>query len=322
MLVTSREALRVAASAVFPVPPLALPDAGRDLAVEDALESEAVRLFVERPPPWRPASRSTDDNVADVVAICASTRRPAARDRARRGAGATCSRVDELRDRLEHAARRAPGGARDLPERQQTLRGAIEWSYDLLTDDERSVFGCSRSSPARASPTSRQRRGASARARRHRRRRGPGLARRQEPRPQHPRPRRAAAVLHARRRSGTTRPSSWTRAPTLAAPVRRAHAEHYTERALRAATGAARTRALGGSCRRWRTSSATCARPGTIGCRSAKSTASTSCSNRSGASTKPGATTPRRSLSATTSSTSSPSSRRLRTGGVTSTHCT
>jgi predicted ATPase/class 3 adenylate cyclase len=81
------------------------------------------------------ARRAARDGRGDLP----PSRQPSARDRARGGA---CSRglPDAILARLESCLRLLTGGARDLPERQQTLRAAIDWSYDLLSDEERALF--------------------------------------------------------------------------------------------------------------------------------------------------------------------------------------
>lgn len=140
MLVTSREALRVRGEQLFPVPPLTLPAADlADLTVDRALDSEAVRLFADRASATRPDFVVTDDNVADVAAIC---RRldglPLAIELA--AARVNLFAVDELRERLDTRLDVLQSGARDLPARQQTLTRAIEWSTDLLSDDEQLVM--------------------------------------------------------------------------------------------------------------------------------------------------------------------------------------
>jgi predicted ATPase/class 3 adenylate cyclase len=139
-LVTSREALRVRGERLFPVPPLTVPDPlEARIGPDDALESEAVALFVERAAAIRPDFALTDDNVADVVAIC---RRldglPLAIELA--AARVNLFATAELRARLDDRLDVLRGGARDLPARQRTLHGAIAWSDDLLADDERTVL--------------------------------------------------------------------------------------------------------------------------------------------------------------------------------------
>ena len=139
-LVTSREALRVRGERLFPVPALSLPPPGGGApSVGEALQSEAVRLFLDRAVAIHPDFTLGDGNVADVVAIC---RRLDALPLAIELAAARVSlfAVDELRARLENRLDVLQGGARDLPERQQTLHGAIGWSDDLLTDVERTVL--------------------------------------------------------------------------------------------------------------------------------------------------------------------------------------
>jgi predicted ATPase len=140
VLATSREALRVSAERLFPVPPLTVPVSDQSAAPIDAvMRSEAGRLFCERAVAARSTFTLTVQNADDVVAIC---RRldglPLALELA--AARVKVFAVDELREELEKRHEVLKGGARDLPERQQTLRNTIEWSHDLLSDDERTVF--------------------------------------------------------------------------------------------------------------------------------------------------------------------------------------
>jgi predicted ATPase/class 3 adenylate cyclase len=139
MLVTSREPLRLRAEREFPVDPLPLPVADRGISVQDALAAPAVRLFVERAQARKPAFALDDANVADVVAIC---RRldglPLAIELA--AARVRILTPAALLARLDQRLSILTGGARDLPERQQTLRAAIAWSYDLLVPPERAFF--------------------------------------------------------------------------------------------------------------------------------------------------------------------------------------
>jgi predicted ATPase len=136
VLATSREALRVRGEQVFPVPPLSLPDLGD---VDGAGDSEAVRLFCDRAAAVQPGFQLTEDNAEAVIAI---TRRldglPLAIELA--AARVPLFDVHELRARLEDRIDVLRGGPRDLPKRQQTLRDAITWSFDLLSADERDGF--------------------------------------------------------------------------------------------------------------------------------------------------------------------------------------
>lgn len=139
VLATSREALRVVGERVYEVPPMTLPVAADGISRDEALASEAVRLFVDRATETVADFSLTDGNVADVVAICARLDGlPLAIELA--AARVNLFAVDELRARLETRLDVLRGGARDLPARQQTLLGAIEWSDGLLTEDERRVL--------------------------------------------------------------------------------------------------------------------------------------------------------------------------------------
>lgn len=134
ILVTSREALRVRGEQVFPVDPLAVPAADADL--EDAGATEAVELFVARARAVDHGFELTEANAAHVVAIC---RRLDGLPLAIELAAARLRLFDpaELLARLETRLDLLRGGARDLPDRQRTLRGTIDWSYELLTPGER-----------------------------------------------------------------------------------------------------------------------------------------------------------------------------------------
>ncbi len=140
ILATSQVALKVRGEQLFPIPPLSLPHADeRTASVAAALESEAVRLFVERARAVRPEFEVTEDDVADLVAVC---RRldglPLAIELA--AARVNVFSVDELRARLDERLDILQSKAQDLPERQRTLRSAIEWSKELLTPTERRML--------------------------------------------------------------------------------------------------------------------------------------------------------------------------------------
>lgn len=141
LIVTSREALRIRGEQLLPVAPLSLPDrASGTLTAAEAATSEAVRLFVERATEARPEFRLTDANAPVVAEICARLDGlPLAIELA--AARLRLFSPEELRDRLRSRLDVLRGGARDLPARQRTLRSTIEWSHDLLDDEERAVFG-------------------------------------------------------------------------------------------------------------------------------------------------------------------------------------
>lgn len=140
LLVTSREALQVRGEYVFPLSPLALPDVDlKKLSLEQLTRYEAVRLFIERAQAVKPTFEMTVENARIVVEICARVDGlPLAIELA-----AARIRLFSPRALLERLGSRLDllrGGARDLPARQQTLRGAIDWSYELLDPDEQRLF--------------------------------------------------------------------------------------------------------------------------------------------------------------------------------------
>jgi predicted ATPase/class 3 adenylate cyclase len=140
VVATSREALRVDGEHLFPVPPMSLPGVVETKATAGQVAHyEAVRLFVERARAVEPRFALTDENAPAVTEICARLDGlPLAIELA--AARLTLFSLDELRSRLGSRLEVLRGGARDRPARQQTLRRMIEWSYDLLDEDERAIF--------------------------------------------------------------------------------------------------------------------------------------------------------------------------------------
>ena len=139
VLVTSRAVLRLYGEHEYPVPPLALPDRRTAPRPQHLAQFEAVRLFVERAQAARPDFALTDDERRRRRRDLPPAGRAAAGDRAgRRARPGLPPRA--LLQRLERRLPLLTGGARDLPARQQTLRDAIAWSYDLLEPDEQALF--------------------------------------------------------------------------------------------------------------------------------------------------------------------------------------
>ena len=138
VLVTSREALRLAGEQEYPVPPLTLP-AVHAASVEAVAESEAGRLFVQRAQMTQPHFVLNTDNAPAIAQICA---RLDGLPLAIELAAARCKLLtpQALLDRLDSGLNILTGGARDAPLRQQTLHNTIAWSYNLLNDDERALF--------------------------------------------------------------------------------------------------------------------------------------------------------------------------------------
>lgn len=139
VLVTSRAVLHLYGEREYPVPPLGLPDPLRDRNVEAISQYEAVRLFIERAVAVKPDFRVTNENAPAVAQIAVSLDGlPLAIELA--AARIRVLTPDAMLQRLAHRLSLLSGGARDLPERQQTLRGAIGWSHDMLDDAERRLF--------------------------------------------------------------------------------------------------------------------------------------------------------------------------------------
>jgi predicted ATPase/DNA-binding CsgD family transcriptional regulator len=138
-LVTSRAPLRVTGEHLFPVTPLPLPAAGATLTVAEAASSDAVALFVQRAQAIRPDFLLTEANVQAVAQICWQLEGlPLALELA-----AARMRIFEPAALLPRLNRRLPlltDGPQDLPERLRTMRDAITWSYDLLSDDLKHLF--------------------------------------------------------------------------------------------------------------------------------------------------------------------------------------
>jgi predicted ATPase len=139
VLVTTREVLRLYGEHEYPVPPLRLPDLSHLPSVPVLAEYESVRLFVERATNARPGFELAPDNAAAVAEICTRLDGlPLAIELA--AARIKFLAAPAILSRLDSRLKLLTSGARDLPARQQTLRGAIDWSYDLLPEQERAFF--------------------------------------------------------------------------------------------------------------------------------------------------------------------------------------
>ncbi len=139
VLVTSRVVLHVRAEREFAVPPLSLPNLKRLPELVALAQYEAVALFIERALAVKPDFVVTNANAPAVAGICARL------DGLPLAIELAAARVkyfppQTLLARLEQGLAVLVGGARDLPLRQQTLRGALAWSYDLLAPEEQALF--------------------------------------------------------------------------------------------------------------------------------------------------------------------------------------
>jgi predicted ATPase/class 3 adenylate cyclase len=139
ILTSSRSALQVSGEQEYPVPPLGLPDPANLPSLSQLSQYEAVALFIERARAVRPGFEVTNENAPAVAEICVrldglplAIELAAARIRVL----TPQAMLGRLGDRLGLLS----AGARDLPARQQTLRGAIAWSHDMLEEDDRELF--------------------------------------------------------------------------------------------------------------------------------------------------------------------------------------
>jgi predicted ATPase/DNA-binding XRE family transcriptional regulator len=138
VLVTSRAPLRVRGEHEYPVPPLTLPASTKSPEIEEVSNSASGRLFVERAKEASPAFGLTVANAGAVASICwRLAGLPLALELA--AAKATFLDPATMLSRLEQAL--STGWARDLPERQRTVRASLDWSHDLLDGAQRELFG-------------------------------------------------------------------------------------------------------------------------------------------------------------------------------------
>ncbi|GCF08448.1 tetratricopeptide repeat protein [Dictyobacter arantiisoli] len=139
LLVTSREVLHLRGEYELIVPPLALPDLQQLPDNETLLHYPAIALFTQRATAMKADFALTPTNAAIIAEICIQL------DGLPLALELAAARIKHLPPqmlltRLEHRLQVLTGGPRDLPTRQQTLRDALTWSYELLTTQEQKVF--------------------------------------------------------------------------------------------------------------------------------------------------------------------------------------
>jgi predicted ATPase/class 3 adenylate cyclase len=139
VLVSSRAVLRVSGEQEFPVPPLGLPDLKALPGLAALSQFEAVRLFIERAVAVKPDFQATNENAPAIAGICERVDGlPLAIELA--AARVKLFSPQALLSRLEKSLSALGSGTRDAPARQQTLRGAILWSYDMLDAGHRRLL--------------------------------------------------------------------------------------------------------------------------------------------------------------------------------------
>jgi predicted ATPase/DNA-binding SARP family transcriptional activator len=137
LLVTSRERLHLEVEEEFVVPPLSIPSSGRSAGKLN--EYEAVRLFVERARTAHPALSIERESLSAIAEICVRL------DGLPLAIELAVSRLSvlsphELLQRIGNRISLLKGNVRDVPERQQTMRAELDWSFRLLTPFEKQVF--------------------------------------------------------------------------------------------------------------------------------------------------------------------------------------
>ncbi|MFQ5809045.1 MAG: tetratricopeptide repeat protein [Armatimonadota bacterium] len=139
VLATSREALGIVGETPYHLRSLSLPPVDQEGGVAGVASSEAARLFVERAQDLRPDFGITEPNAAAVAQIC---RRldgiPLAIELA--AARVRAMPVEDIANGLDDRFRLLTGGSRAALPRQRTLQALIDWSHDLLTDQEKALL--------------------------------------------------------------------------------------------------------------------------------------------------------------------------------------
>jgi non-specific serine/threonine protein kinase len=139
VLATSREVLGIAGETTWLVSSLSVPDPRQRPTAEELERYESVRLFVERAHYRNPAFALTPQNARAVARICERLDGiPLAIELAAARVGLS---VEQIAVRLDDSLKLLTTGSRTATARQRTLRGALDWSYDLLSSPERVLFG-------------------------------------------------------------------------------------------------------------------------------------------------------------------------------------
>jgi predicted ATPase/predicted Ser/Thr protein kinase len=138
-LVTSRSPLRIGGEREYAVPPLTLPPLDLPLTADALAGYASVALFVERATAVKSDFALTAENAHAVAEICVHL------DGLPLAIELAAARVKVLPpkamlSRVENRLKLLSGGSRDLPERQQTMRAAISWGYNLLEDSDQRLF--------------------------------------------------------------------------------------------------------------------------------------------------------------------------------------
>ena len=140
ILVTSREPLKVSIETEYRVPPLAVPTLETRKTASDLMRFGSVQMFIQRARTARPDLELKDEDGDSLSGICARLDGiPLALELA--ASRAKVLSIREIHSKLQNQLALLTGGSLDRPDRQQTMRATIEWSYRLLSGMEKQVFG-------------------------------------------------------------------------------------------------------------------------------------------------------------------------------------
>jgi predicted ATPase/DNA-binding SARP family transcriptional activator len=139
ILATSRVHMNLSGETTYSVPPLSLPDLHRATPTPALVQCEAVCLFIERATAAQPSFSLTNENAPAVAQICTHL------DGIPLAIELAVARIhhlspEQISARLGDRFNLLTGGTRTALPRQQTLRAAMDWSYDLLSESERNLF--------------------------------------------------------------------------------------------------------------------------------------------------------------------------------------
>jgi predicted ATPase/DNA-binding CsgD family transcriptional regulator len=139
VLATSREALGIVGEIAWPIPPLSLPDLRRLPDKESLSRYESACLFVERAAAVKPAFALTEQNAPAVAQVCYRLDGiPLAIELA--AARAKVLSVEQIADRLDDCFRLLAAGGRTAMPRHKTLHATMDWSHELLSEEEQTLF--------------------------------------------------------------------------------------------------------------------------------------------------------------------------------------
>jgi len=139
IMTTGREALGVAGEITYRVPPLCFPDGRQAGPIAHIVHYDAIRLFAERAALAQPGFTVTDTNAPTILQICQRLDgMPLANEFA--AARVAALSVEQIAARLDDRLRLLSAGPRKTLPRHRTLRATLDWSHDLLTEHEQTLF--------------------------------------------------------------------------------------------------------------------------------------------------------------------------------------